>query len=52
MDAYKSLESLRARITRELRDEILITPEVDLCQPGSIPVAEGKVMRVIDNRKL
>jgi phenylacetate-CoA ligase len=52
VDAYKSLESLRARITRELRDEILITPEVDLCQPGSIPVAEGKVMRVIDNRKL
>ena len=52
VDAYKSLESLRSRITRELRDEILITPEVDLCEPGSIPVAEGKVTRVIDNREL
>ncbi len=50
--AYKSLERLRNTITRELRDELLITPEVDLCEPGSIPVAEGKAVRVIDNRKL
>ncbi len=52
LDAYKSLERLRGRITRELRDELLITPEVDLREPGSIPVAEGKAVRVIDNRKL
>ena len=52
VDTYKSLERLRSRITRELRDEILITPEVDLREPGSIPVSEGKAVRVIDNRKL
>lgn len=52
VDTYKSLERLRGRITRELRDELLITPEVDLREPGSIPVAEGKAVRVIDNRKL
>jgi phenylacetate-CoA ligase len=52
VDAYKSLERLRGKITRELRDELLITPEVDLREPGSIPVAEGKAVRVIDNRKL
>ena len=52
VDAYKSLEQLRSRIARELRDEILITPEVDLCEPGKIPVSEGKAVRVIDNRKL
>ncbi len=52
LDAYKSLERLRGRITRELRDELLITPEVDLREPGSIQVAEGKAVRVIDNRKL
>ena len=49
---YKSLEKLHHRIVREMRDEILITPEVDLCAPGSIPVAEGKAVRVIDNRIL
>jgi phenylacetate-CoA ligase len=49
---YKSLEKLHHRIVREMRDEILITPEVDLCAPGSIPVAEGKAVRVIDNRTL
>ena len=52
IDDYKSLETLRKKITHELRDEILITPEVDLCEPGSIPVAQGKAVRVIDNRKL
>ncbi len=52
VDAYKGLERLRSRIVRELRDEILITPDVDLCEPGSIPVAEGKAIRVIDNRTL
>lgn len=52
VDTYKSLERLRSRITQELRDEILITPEVDLREPGSIPVSEGKAVRVIDNRKL
>ncbi len=52
VDAYRSLEKLRERITRELRDEILITPEVDLCEPGSIPVAQGKAVRVIDRREL
>ena len=46
------LERLRKRITLELRDELLITPEVDLCEPGSIPVAQGKAVRVIDNREI
>jgi len=46
-----SLEKLRGKLTRELRDEILITPEVDLCEPGSITVAQGKAVRVIDNRE-
>jgi phenylacetate-CoA ligase len=52
IDDFKSLEKLHQRIVRELRDEILITPEVDLCAPGSIPVAQGKAIRVVDNRTL
>ncbi len=49
---FKTLDSLKKRITRELRDEILITPDVILCEPGGIPVAQGKAVRVIDNRTL
>jgi len=50
IDDYKALESLRNRIARELKGEILITPEINLKEPGGIPVAEGKAVRVIDNR--
>lgn len=52
IDDYRSLEELRKRIVRELRDEILITPDVVLCEPGGIPVAQGKAVRVVDNRKI
>jgi phenylacetate-CoA ligase len=52
IDDFKNLEKLRQKISRELRDEILITPDIDLCAPGSIPVAQGKAVRVLDNRSL
>ncbi|MDT8273270.1 MAG: phenylacetate--CoA ligase [Desulfomonilia bacterium] len=52
IEDYKALESLRANIVRELRDEILISPEVVLCEPGGIPVAQGKAVRVLDNRSI
>ncbi|MBN2297293.1 MAG: hypothetical protein JXM72_01795 [Deltaproteobacteria bacterium] len=32
------------------KDEVLITHEVDLHEPGSIPVDRGKAVLVIDNR--
>lgn len=47
----KALESLRQRIIEELRSDILITPRVELVEPGSLPKSEGKAQRVIDNRK-
>ncbi len=46
----KTLETMRKRITAELRDEILITPEVDLVEPDSLPKSEGKAIRVVDKR--
>jgi len=30
---------------------VLISCQVKLCQPGSLPRSEGKAKRVIDNRK-
>ncbi len=42
---YKKLARLRERIQSELHSEILVTPEVILVEPGSIPAPEGKVQR-------
>jgi phenylacetate-CoA ligase len=47
----RELNSLRRRIVEELRQEVLITPKVELVEPGSIPAGEGKAVRVLDNRK-
>ncbi|MEW6185090.1 MAG: phenylacetate--CoA ligase, partial [Thermodesulfobacteriota bacterium] len=47
----KQLEGLRNTIREELKNDILITPRVDLVQPNSITQGEGKAVRVIDNRK-
>ena len=44
------LANLNQKITNELRDEILIKPVVKLVQPGTIPAAEGKAVRVVDKR--
>lgn len=45
------LEMLRHRIVDALKSEILVTPHVDLVEPGSLPQSEGKAVRVIDNRR-
>ncbi|MCK9230393.1 MAG: phenylacetate--CoA ligase [Syntrophales bacterium] len=47
----KQLEQLRKKIAAELQSDILITPRVELVEPGSLPKTEGKALRVIDNRK-
>ena len=44
------LENLRHKIVEELKGDILITPRVELLEPGSLPKSEGKAVRVIDER--
>jgi phenylacetate-CoA ligase len=44
------LEALRHRIIEELRASITISPGVELHEPGSLPVFEGKAKRVVDER--
>ncbi|MBN2568216.1 MAG: phenylacetate--CoA ligase, partial [Deltaproteobacteria bacterium] len=41
----KELENLRRRIIEELKSEILITPKVELIEPGNLPTSEGKAVR-------
>jgi len=46
------LLQLKEEITEKLRDEIQVRPKVELVEPGTLPVSEGKAKRVIDKRKL
>lgn len=50
-DDYRRLQVLTKEITRQLKDEILITPVVRLVSKGSLPKQEGKAVRVRDLRK-
>ena len=49
-DDYPRLQALTKEITRQLKDEILITPIVRLVPKGSLPKQEGKAVRVNDLR--
>ncbi|MEW6586457.1 MAG: phenylacetate--CoA ligase, partial [Nitrospirota bacterium] len=46
------LVNLKNEITEKLRSEILVKPKVELLEPGTLPVSEGKSIRVIDKRTL
>ena len=49
-DAYPELQKMTKDIQRALKDEILLTPRVKLVKKGSLPVSEGKAVRVKDTR--
>ena len=51
LDDYARLQNLEKEITHRLRDEILVTPKVRLVPKGTLPVSEGKAVRVKDLRK-
>ena len=51
-DDYSVLQRLTKNITHQLKDELLITPRLKLVSKGSLPVQEGKAVRVKDTRKL
>jgi phenylacetate-CoA ligase len=44
------IDALKHRIRDELRASIIVNPVVELHEPGSLPVFEGKAKRVVDNR--
>ncbi|HOW43298.1 MAG TPA: phenylacetate--CoA ligase [Candidatus Omnitrophota bacterium] len=45
------IDRLKEKIREELRASIIIHPSVELHEPGSLPVFEGKAKRVVDNRQ-
>ena len=50
-DNYSLLQNLSKTITRHLKDELLVTPRLKLVGKGSLPVQEGKAVRVKELRK-
>lgn len=50
-DDMRQLKALQRSIERRLQTELDLSVEVDLHEPGGLPVAEGKAVRVIDNRE-
>ena len=51
-DDYSALQRLTKGITRQLKDELLLTPRIKLVAKGSLPTTDGKAVRVKDHRKL
>lgn len=50
-DNYAILQRLTKEISRQLKDELLLTPRIKLVAKGSLPISEGKAVRVKDLRK-
>lgn len=45
------LDRLQRHLTHLIRDEVLVSPQIKLVEPGSLPKSEGKAVRVFDRRK-
>jgi len=48
----KEVNAIREKIIHALRNEILITPRVELVSAGSLPESTGKAKRVFDEREI
>lgn len=46
----QELRDLQRHIREELRSEILVSPLVELVEPGALAQSEGKAIRVVDTR--
>jgi len=50
MDDTRPLNALKEKIKETLQASISISPRVELHESGSLPISEGKAVRVMDNR--
>ena len=50
MDDSRPLNALKEKIRKTLQATITLNPKVELHESGSLPVSEGKAVRVQDNR--
>ena len=50
-DNIRELEALRKRVLASIKQIVGLSPKITLVEPGSLPRSEGKIKRVIDNRR-
>jgi phenylacetate-CoA ligase len=50
MDDTRPLNALKEKIKETLQASISISPKVELHESGSLPITEGKAVRVQDTR--
>jgi phenylacetate-CoA ligase len=50
VEDMRILKGLEQRLSRMLREEILVTPKVELVEHKSLPTSQGKAQRVLDLR--
>ena len=51
-DNYSLIENLAKEIRHRVGDEILLKPRIRIVPKGTLPVSEGKAVRVVDKRKV
>ncbi len=50
-DDSRKMNALIGRLKNDLRASITINPQIELHEPGVLPVQEGKAIRVVDERE-
>jgi len=50
--SFQDLERLQNKIKAKLKKELVVTPQVELVEPATLPRTTGKAKRLIDKRKI
>ena len=50
-DTVSATEAIRKRVAASIKEIVGLSPKITLVAPGSLPRSEGKIKRVVDNRR-
>ena len=50
-DSVSAMEAVRKRVAASIKEIVGLSPKIYLVAPGTLPRSQGKIKRVIDNRK-
>ncbi len=50
-DSVAAMEKIRRRVAASIKEVVGLSPKILLVAPGTLPRSQGKIKRVIDNRK-
>ena len=50
-DSVSAMEAIKKRVAASIKEIVGLSPKIYLVAPGTLPRSQGKIKRVIDNRK-